>query len=183
MTGNVDRAIWPDLVARAIRNAALATPGLERAFVLGLVGWLHVELLFRFRESEALNLGITRTAVFACRSCAHGRWRRTSGRRVTTARSPAQTPANCQKSQNTVTFPRSSEHETPRSRQRMTQVPWPACSGIRRRTSATILRGMPLVQVLGSQDSPASRVRNPLAARNGTNVLNLSGRGQCPERA
>jgi hypothetical protein len=59
MTGNVDRAVWPDLVTRAIRNAALATPGLERAFVLGLVGWLHVELLFHSRESEALNRGIT----------------------------------------------------------------------------------------------------------------------------
>ena len=40
-----------------------------------------------------------------------------------------------------------------------------------------------VVQVLGSQDSPASSVRNPRAATNGTNVLNLSGRGQCPERA
>jgi hypothetical protein len=59
MTGKVDRAIWPDLVARAIRNAALATPGLERVFVLGLVGWLHVELLFHFRKSEALNRRIT----------------------------------------------------------------------------------------------------------------------------
>lgn len=55
MAGNVDRAIWPDLVARAIRNAALATPGLERVFVLGLVGWLQVELLLHFRELEALN--------------------------------------------------------------------------------------------------------------------------------
>jgi hypothetical protein len=59
VVGDVDLAIWPDLVTRAIRNAALATPGLERAFVLGLVGWLHVELLFHFRESEALNRGIT----------------------------------------------------------------------------------------------------------------------------
>jgi hypothetical protein len=58
MTGNVDRAIWPDLVARAIRNAALATPRLEQAFVLGLVGWLHVESSF-ILGSEALNRGIT----------------------------------------------------------------------------------------------------------------------------
>jgi hypothetical protein len=46
-------------------------------------------------------------------------------------------------------------------------------SGIRRRTSATILRGRPLVQVLGSQDSPASSVRSPVATRNGTDVLNF----------
>src|SRR4029077_1891941 len=76
MTGNLDRAIWLDLVARAIRNAALATPGLERAFVPGLLGWLHVELLLHFRESEALNRGRSRrTAVFACRSPTHGQWK------------------------------------------------------------------------------------------------------------
>jgi len=80
MTGNVDRAIWPDLVARAIRNAALATPRLEQAFVLGLVGWLHVELLFHFRIRGSKPWDHVGRAVFACRSRTHGQWRRTSGR-------------------------------------------------------------------------------------------------------
>jgi hypothetical protein len=72
----------------------------------------------------------------------------------------------------TVTFLRSSERETHRSRPKTIQTTWPARSGIQRRTSSTILRGKPPVQV-GSRDPPASSVRNPKAAKNGTNVLNF----------
>ena len=42
------------LMLRAIA-AAKKKNGLERVFVLGLVGWLQVELLLHFRELEALN--------------------------------------------------------------------------------------------------------------------------------
>jgi hypothetical protein len=90
-----------------------------------------------------------------------------------TATSPAQTPTNWQGNQSTVTFPRSSERETPRNTPKKTQALWPAHSGILRRTSATILRGKPPVQESGSMDPLASSVRNPRAARNGTNVLNF----------
>ena len=56
------------------------------------------------------------------------------------------------------TSPRSSERETLHSKPKTTQATRPARFGIRRRTSATILLGMPLVQVSDSRDSPASNV-------------------------
>ena len=53
MVGDVDLAVGVRFVALAIRKTALTTPGLERAFVLGLVRWLHVELLIRLQEPHA----------------------------------------------------------------------------------------------------------------------------------